>query len=141
MPGFEVLGKCEVNPGVTTESVLKIMQDGLSKYYKQKDIKLTESSLVVSGDLKGVFERAITEAEATVEIVDGQLSYRAVGETSLGGWPWFWLFVDLCANIVGIKEPIFTAIFLFFLIEYIVCSDRPKKYFEQIFELIKFRVE
>lgn len=140
--GFEILERCEVRrPGVTIESVLATMRDSLSRYYRPEDIKLTPSGLVVSGDLKSFFERAITKAEATVEIIDERLSYRVIGETFIGKWPWFWLVLGCCAFVMGFDGSIFVGIFFICLFEYGACSGRPKKYFEEVFKAVKFNLE
>lgn len=134
MANFEVYGKYEVKKeGVTAESVAQLLKTSLSKYYDEGTVTVTPTSVMVNGNLKSFFERAITKADAQIKIENNQLSYRVDGESSLGGWPWVWL-------TLGFFTGFFFVWFLINLVEYMICRDRPKRYFEEAFKAVQFEI-
>lgn len=91
MANFELYGKFEVKKeGVTVESVAQLLKISLSKYYDQGKVTVTPTAVMVKGNLKSFWERAITKSDAQLTIENNQLSYRVDGTSSLGGWPWVW---------------------------------------------------
>ena len=134
MANFEVYGKYEIKKeGITAESVAQLLKTSLSKYYDESTVTVTSTSVIVNGNLKSFFERAITKADAQLKIENNQLSYRVDGESSLGGWPWVWF-------ALGFFTGFFFGLFLIDLVEYIICRDRPKRYFEEAFKAVQFEI-
>ncbi|MGH7979587.1 MAG: superinfection immunity protein [Limisphaerales bacterium] len=132
---FAVYGKCEIKKdGVTVEEVGRILKKSLSKHYDEYKISLTPTGLMVNGNLKSIWERAITKASAEIMIDGPDLSFRVDGTSSLGGWPWVWFALGFCTGF-------FFVWFGWDLIEYIICRDRPKRYFEEAFQAVVFELE
>jgi hypothetical protein len=131
---FEVFKKCMIKKnGVTVEDIIKILKTSLSKHYKVEKIQSTLTGLTVRANLKSMWERAITKAEVSIKVEEDLLLYKVMGTTSLGGWPWVWC-------ILGFFTGIFLILFLIDLVEYIICRDRPKKYFEEAFNAVEFEI-
>ena len=134
MANFEVYGKCEVKKeDVTVDSVAQLLKTSLSKYYDEHKITVTPNGVMVKGNLKSIWERAVTKAEVRLKIEGNQLSYRVDGASSLGKWPWVWFFLGLFTGF-------FFILFLWDLIEYILCRDRPRRYFEEAFKAVQFEI-
>lgn len=135
MANFELYNKCEIKKNnVTEEAVKQILKESLSKYYESSKITINLSGVSVKGNLKSMWERAITNADAQIKIENKLLSYKVNGTSSLGGWPWVWF-------VLGLFTGVFLFWFLFDLIEYLIARDRPKKYFEDAFNSVKFAIE
>ena len=134
MANFEVYGKCAIKKeGVTVDTVAQLLKTSLAKYYDDGKITVTPTGITVTGNLKSIWERAITKAEAKIKIEGNELTYRVDGDSSLGGWPWLWF-------ILGFFTGFFFIWFLFDLIEYIISRDRPKRYFEEAFKSVQFEI-
>jgi hypothetical protein len=134
MANFEVYGKYDIaQEGMTVGKVSEMLKQSLSNYYDEDDITVTPTGVVVKGNLKSFWERAITKAEAKVKIQENQLVYRVNGESCLGGWPWVWFFLGF-----------FTGFFFFWfawdLVEFLINRDRPKRYFEEAFKSVRFDI-
>jgi hypothetical protein len=134
MANFEVYGKCEIKKnGVTVDMIAQLFKTSLAKYYNDGNITITPTGITVKGNLKSIWERAITKAEAKIKIEGNQLTYRVDGYSSLGGWPWVWF-------ILGFFTGFFFIWFLWDLVEYIITRDRPKRYFEEAFKSVQFEI-
>ena len=134
MPHFGVYKKCELKKeNVTTEQVAHLLKRSISKYYNENDITVTPTGLSVKGNLKSMWERAITKANVQIKIEDNQLFYYVDGTSSLGRWPWVWW-------ILGFFTGFFFIWFLIDLVEYLLSRDRPKQYFEETFKLVSFEL-
>ncbi len=134
MANFEVYEKCEIKKeGVTADQIGQLLKASLSKYYVEEKITITPAGITLEGNLKSIWERAITKADATIKIEGNQLTYRVDGDSSLGGWPWVWF-------ILGFFTGFFFIWFAWDLGEYIISRDRPKRYFEEAFKSVQFEI-
>ena len=120
--------------GVTIETINQLLKTSLTKYFNKDKIAFTPTGVIVKGDLKSIWERAVTKAEARLKIDGNQLSYRVDGTSSLGVWPWIW-------GVLGFFTYGFLCIWFFWaLVEYILCRDRPKRYIEEAFKAVQFEI-
>ncbi len=134
MAHFAIYERCEIKSGaISVEAAAKILKAALSKYYDEDDIKIGPKGVIVKGNLKALFERAITKATVHLSIEDSVLSYRVDGNASLGFWAWIWFLLGFCTGFFFIW-------FLWDVVEYIVSRDRPKRYFEEAFKALAFKV-
>ena len=136
MGRFQVSKVISLNTdGVDPEKPYGILTSELYKYFDVKKIKKVDadnlSDIKFKGNLKGFWERAITRAEITINIKDNHLKLKAEGTSSLGAWPWLWFFL-------GFVTVLLFLFFLIDLIEFLICRDRPKQYFEEIFKAIEY---
>ncbi len=142
MASFEVYDKCEIKKkGVTVETIAQLLKTSLAKYYNDGNITVTPTGIIVKGNLKSIWERAITKAEAKIKIEGNQLTYKVGGDSSLGGWPWVWFILCFFTYyFLGFFTGIFFILFLLDLVEYIISRDRPKRYFEEAFKSVQFEI-
>lgn len=135
MPNFEINEKCEIERNnVTTDEVIQLLQYSLSKYYNEGDITITSNGITIDGDLSSFWERAITNANATIKIDNNKLIYKVEGSSNLGRWPCFWLIISFFVLP-------FIIFFIIDLVEFTIGKDRPKYYFEEAFKYVKFELE
>lgn len=133
MPSFELYERYEIKDGMTTVQVANIIKTSLELHYDEGKITVTPTGVRVNGNLNGSWERAITKAEINLDIVDKCLICHVKGNASLGKIPWIWAFLGLFTGI-------FFAIFLFDLVEYLLCRDRPKQYIREILDALRFKI-
>lgn len=135
MGNFVVYQKCKIKSDISFEAILHEIKRNILKNYKQENVTTTSNGLLISGNLTGAWERAITEARVRIEINDdNQLVYKAEGSTSIGAWSWVWA-------ILGLFTGFFFAFFLYDLITYIISRDKPKVYFEEAFRAMCYEYE
>jgi hypothetical protein len=129
---FEVYRKCNLVKGEgACLAVLSILRHTLSKYYNEGDIIVTNNGIIVNGNLRDTWERAVTKATININIKENELSYKVQGSSSIGKWAWI-------RFVLGLFTGIFLGWFVLDLVEYIICRDRPKKYFEEAFNAVAF---
>lgn len=134
MAGFEVCGKCAIKKeGVSVDTVAQLLKTSLAKYYDARKITVAPTGITVKGNLKSIWERAVTKADANIKIEGDELIYRVDGDSSLGLWPWVWF-------ILGFFTSFFFLWFAFDLVEYLISRDRPKRYFEEAFKSVQFSI-
>lgn len=109
------------------------LKNSLAKHYDEDDISFTKDGLILKGNLKSPWERAITEARVTLTTEGDQLTYRVDGKSSLGCWPWLWF-------VLGLFTGFFIVWFLVDLVEYLISRDRPKRYFEEALKSVEFEL-
>lgn len=132
--GFELHGSCDIKKdGVTVESVAQLLKLQLSNYYKYGDITVTPTGVRVNGNLKDIFETAVTDAVVDLKRHDDKLVYRVTGSASLGTTAWVFF-------IIGLFTGVFLGVFLLLLVEYLICRDRPKQYFQAALDAVKFEI-
>ncbi len=122
------------NQVISVNQIYQVLEHILSRYYNKGDITIINENLIVNGNLKSIWERAVTKATVTVKVKDNYLYCLAEGTASLGILPWIWF-------ALGFFFKIFFIWFLVDLLDFIVCRDRPKCYFEEVFESLAFRIE
>jgi hypothetical protein len=112
MATFEVHNKIVLQrKDVTEQELYQILTSNLSHHYSLSDIALTDTGLLVNGNLTDTFERAITKAEATLTIVGDVLCYRVRGTSSLGKWPWIFLVMGLFTGFFSASSSIWQLFF------------------------------
>lgn len=136
MGRFQVSKVISLNTdGVDPEKTYGILTSELYKYFDVKKIEKVNADNLINikfkGNLKGFWERAITCAEITINIKDDHLKLKAEGTSCLGAWPWLWF-------VLGFVTVFLFLFFLIDLIEFLICRDRPKQYFEEIFKSIEY---
>lgn len=132
MASFSLYGKNSLrNTKVSFVEIVAYIEAKLQRNYSISSITRVESGLKIDGDLKGVFEKAVTKATIELRLEGDQLSYSVNGETKLGTAPWIW-----CA--IGFVSGFGFGVFAGYLIEYAICRDRPKQCIEDAFKAVEF---
>lgn len=132
MASFEVFGKFELKTdGVALDHIAFSLKQHLSSHYYANKINYTQDGLHIRGNLSDIFEQAVTDAVVKLKIEQKQFTYVVTGTSSLGKWAWFWF-------IIGFFTGFGMVFFGIMLIEYIICRDYPKHYFEEAFKAIQF---
>jgi hypothetical protein len=135
MAHFELYGSCKASqPGRNLDDLKEMLKKSLSNYYNEIAITKTPEGLKVDGNLKGLFERAVTKAEVQINLQQGNMLYQVRGTASLGKWPWVWC-------ILGFFTGFFFFLFGIDLVEYIISRDRPRRYFEEAFKAVEFELK
>ncbi|MGI5924525.1 MAG: hypothetical protein ACOX9E_11340 [Lentisphaeria bacterium] len=134
MAKFEVYGKFELKKeGVTADAVAQLLKSSLSKHYFASDITVTPSGIIVKGNLSSIWERAVTNADVKIKIEGNELFYRVDGDSSIGAWSYVW-------GCLGFITGFFFIWFVVDLVDYLICRDRPKRYFEEAFKSVQFEL-
>jgi hypothetical protein len=132
--GFELHGNCDIKKdGVTVESVAQLLKLQLSNYYNYGDVTVTPTGVCVNGNLKDIFETAVTDAVVDLKIDGRKLAYRVTGSASLGTTAWVCFFIGLFTGV-------FLVIFFLLVVEYLICRDRPKQYFQAALDAVEFEI-
>ena len=135
MFGFEVQGKYQLkSQTIPISQIFPMLKDILSKYYGEDKITVNSDNLTIDGDLKSIWERALTKATITVNVKGDQLYCHAEGTVSFGFWPWVWF-------LIGLVYRFFLGIFLADLISFLFSKNKPKQYIKEAFDSLAFRLE
>ena len=137
MSNFKICKKCPINKkDITFDNIIKLAQKNIGNYYDDIDITYNSETkiIIIEGDLKDDFERAITQAMVIINIENEQLCYEAEGEVSVGRWTYVWF-------CLGYLYPSFFVILCINLILFLISKDKPQHYFNEIFEAMKYELE
>jgi hypothetical protein len=133
MARCDTYGRFRLKKEVTVDFVAALLKQELSKHYAESNITITATGIQVKGSLSDFWETAAIDASATVEIRDDELTYRVVGTASLPKWAWV-----LC--VLGFVTGVFFVAFAFVAVEYLICRNRPKQYFDEAFDAVRFEI-
>ena len=142
MVNFEVYGKYEIKKeGVTVETIAQLLKTNLVTYYAENKITLTTAGVAVDGNLKSIWERAVTKADVKLKIEGNQLSYLVNGTSSFGSYPY--IILVLVFIFLIISDWLSMVMFFWFAdleVTYLFCRNRPKRYFEDAFKAVQFEI-
>lgn len=148
MPVFNFSGQCEVsNKELDITDVINTAKKMVCKNYYINKVDYDDSSIRINGNIKGIFKRAVTNAEVSFKIKDFLLIYKAKGKVSFGYYPWLWIGLLMITIFGGTKmnDTYFGLILIFSIlmfisetIKYQLYKNKTTKFFEELVETIKF---
>ena len=127
----------------TLVKIRKYIYKELLRYFKAYNIS---NKLTINGNIKGIFQRAITKAKIDVEYDNNsnQIIMRCKGSSSLGIYPLIILGIAVIGHIICssimFTASFFTGLFFYFLFEltfFLICKNNPKQFIENIFSLVE----
>jgi hypothetical protein len=114
-------------------AVKNYVRDQIGQFWKVdlSTIDITKNeSFSFHCNLSDIVEHAMTRATVIIKSEPAAIILKAEGKVSLGKLPWLWFFL-------GFGTGFFFALFLFDLVLYLFSKNKPKEYFEDIFNSVE----
>lgn len=118
---------------ISIEKAYDHLFTSLEQYFDISEITETGDGFNIEGNLKGLFERALTDASLELRTNGKMLSCEVTGTVRFGKWPWVWLLVGLFTGVA-------IGVFLGMLASYLLSKSKPKACFENAFETLEFKM-
>ena len=136
MTTFQVFGNLNIkNKTISIERASSILADSLRKYYI--NVSYSPTGLNIDSSFKPWYCFCQTKANINLSIGNDQLLYRVDGTCSLSKFTYLWLILGLLPIEI---TKFFLIWVIFFIIEFIINKDKPKKLIEEAFKVLEFDI-